>query len=62
MPCGRQSIPAKNEPIFVENLHVPTSGHTAVNESSSGAIGIPEFVPPIPNGYQTQSGQEADEP
>ena len=44
------------------NLHAPTGGRATKNESDSGAIGIPEFVPPIPNGYQTQSGQEADEP
>jgi hypothetical protein len=32
---------------FKVNLHAPGSGHATTHESRAGAVGIPEFMPPI---------------
>ena len=33
--------------IFIVNLHAPGCGRTTTHESLAGALGIPDFIPPI---------------
>ncbi len=51
-------MPPDGGETFIVNLHAPTGKRTTMNESSSGALGIPELRSPAAMNFHSKILQE----